>query len=140
MKYMTKLRYHWCNKPLKTMFPSLFSGLDASVFQCEVCEISKHRVSFPVSNKFSSIPFSLVHSNVWGPSQVPNCSGAKWFVSFIDDCTRTTWVYLLKDKSEINTILPSFHKMISTQFGSSIKRFRTDNARDYFNQRLHAFF
>ena len=76
---------------LKTMFPSLFSGLDGSVFHCEVCEISKHHcVSFPVSNKFSSIPFSLVHSNVWGPSQVPNCSGAKWFVSFIDDCTRTT--------------------------------------------------
>jgi len=30
--------------------------------------------------------------------------------------------------------------MISTQFGSQIKKFRTDNARDYFNHHLHNFF
>jgi len=24
---------------------------------------------------------------------IPNISGAKWFVSFIDDCTRVTWGY-----------------------------------------------
>lgn len=33
-----------------------------------------------------------------------------------------------------------FHKIISTQFDASIKRFRIDSAHDYFNQRLPTFF
>ena len=111
------------------------------MFHCDVCEVSKnHRVPYAISNKLSLSPFSLVHSNVWGPSRVPNCSGAKWFVSFMDNCTRMTWVYLLKDKATINSILPLFHRMILTQFGVSIKRIRTNNVRDYFNHHLNHFF
>ena len=63
---------------LKTMFPHLFKSLDPRMFQCDVCALSKHyRVSYPMSNKLSSKPFSLVHSDVWGPSKIPNCSGAR---------------------------------------------------------------
>ncbi|KAL6328809.1 hypothetical protein AAG906_003826 [Vitis piasezkii] len=32
----------------------------------------------PISNK-SSIPFYLIHSDIWGPSPIPNITGAKWF-------------------------------------------------------------
>ncbi|RVW64179.1 hypothetical protein CK203_046335 [Vitis vinifera] len=31
----------------------------------------------PISNK-SSIPFYLIHSDIWGPSPIPNITGAKW--------------------------------------------------------------
>ena len=114
------------------MFPDLFKQLDSSTLHCDVCEISKHhRVSYPISNKLSSHPFALIHFDVWGPFRIPNCSGARWFISFIDDCTRMTWVYLLKDKVAISTILLIFHKMISIQFGSEIRRFHNDNTRDY---------
>lgn len=51
-----------------------------------------------------------------------------------------TLVYLLKDKAALGNILLLFHRMILTQFGISIKRFRTDNARDYFNHHLNQFF
>jgi hypothetical protein len=50
-------------------------------------------------------------------------------VSFIDDCTRVTWIFLLKHKSDINTILPNFYSMVKNQFGVNIKRFKLDNAR-----------
>ena len=30
--------------------------------------------------------------------------------------------------------------MVSTQFGTSIQKFRTDNAKDYFNNELNQFF
>lgn len=76
---------------LKTLFLNLFKGVDVSFFHCDVCELSKHlQVPYAISNKLSLFPFSLMHSDVWGPSTVPNCSGAKWFVSFIDDCIRMT--------------------------------------------------
>jgi hypothetical protein len=63
---------------IKILFPSLFKGLNVESFHCEVCELAKHkRVSFPVSNKRSSIPFYLIHSDIWGPSTIPNVSGAR---------------------------------------------------------------
>jgi hypothetical protein len=46
------------------------------------------------------------------------------------------WVYLLKRKSDVSHILPNFINIIRDQFGVNIKGFRTDNARDYFNQIL----
>ncbi|KAA0062636.1 putative mitochondrial protein [Cucumis melo var. makuwa] len=40
-------------------------------------------------------PFTLVHSDVWGPSKITTSSGKWWFITFIDDHTRLTWVYLI---------------------------------------------
>ena len=52
---------------VKAIFPSLFKNLNVGSLHCEVCELAKHkRVSFPISNKMSSFPFSLVHTDVWG--------------------------------------------------------------------------
>lgn len=106
-----------------------------------MCELAKHkRVPFPLSNKRSSLPFYLIYSDIWGPSSILNVSGAKRFVSFIDDCTRVTWIFLLKHKYDVSTILPNFYSMIKNRFGVNIKRFRTDNAIDYFNQVLTPYF
>ena len=105
-----------------------------------MCELAKHkRVTFPVSNKMSTFPFYLVHTDVWGPSDVPNISDACWFVTFIDDCTRVTWVYLLKHTSEVSSVFFQFFSMIKNQFDVSIKRIRSDNAKDYFNHGLNSF-
>lgn len=61
------------------------------------------------------------YTDVWGSSKVPNCFGVKWFVSFVDDCTQMTWVYLVKDKAAIGDIMSLFHRMILTQFGFLLK-------------------
>ena len=82
----------------------------------------------------------MIHSDIWGPSTIPNISGARWFVSLIDDCTRVTWLFLLKQKSDVSNIIPSFHSMIQNQFGVKIKTFRSDNAKDYFNKVLSPYF
>lgn len=126
---------------LNVMFPSLFKGLNITDFHCDVCELAKHtRVSFPISNKRSLHPFELIHSDIWGPSTIPNISGSRWFVSLIDDYTRVTWIFLLKHKSDVSRVVPNFHSMIQNQFGVKIKGFRSDNARDYFNQILTPYF
>jgi hypothetical protein len=122
------------------LFPSLFKGLNVENFHCEVCDLAKYkRVSFPVSNKRSYILFYLIHSDIWGPT-IPNVSGAQWFVSFIDDCTCVAWIFLLKHKSDVSIVLPNFCFMVKNQFGVNIKRFRSDNAKDYFNQVLIPYF
>ena len=124
-------------KIVKALFPSLFMKLNVESLHCEVCELAKHkRVPFPVNNKRSLFPFYLFHTDIWGPATVPNVSGARWFVTFIDDCTRVTWVFLLKHKSDVSTVFPNFFSMVKNQFGVSIKRLRSDNTRDFFNQAL----
>ena len=121
---------------LKVMFPLLFKNIDVDTFHCDVREFAKHRcVSFPLSSKRSSFPFALIHSDIWGSS-----FGARWFVSFIDDCTCVTWIFLLKQKLDVSIVFPNYHNMVKNQFGVSIKRVRSDNAKDYFNQTLSSYF
>ncbi|KAI5314963.1 hypothetical protein L3X38_044139 [Prunus dulcis] len=75
----------------KKLFPSLFYSLDVSSFQCDMCELAKsHRVPFPLNSNKSLVPFSLVHSDVCGPDKIATPAGARWFVTFVDDCTSMT--------------------------------------------------
>ena len=104
------------------MFPSLFENLDVQNFHCEIYEFAKHhKVPFPSSESRSMSLFSTIHFDIWGPYNIPNISGAKGFVIFIDDCTRMTWVFLIKRKSDVSHILLNFTAMIKKQFGLSLR-------------------
>ncbi|KAI5353924.1 hypothetical protein L3X38_006818 [Prunus dulcis] len=109
-------------------------------FKCETCILAKsHRTVFPLSDSKAAKPFDLVHSDVWGPARVTS-NEFRWFVTFIDDCTRLTWVFLLKNKHDVASILPEFCTMVSTQFHARVKVFRTDNGGEYVNNTLTFFF
>jgi hypothetical protein len=98
---------------MKHLFPDLFSKLHTSEFKGETCILAKsHRVSYPISLNKSVVPFALIHSDVWAPSPVTTPSGIRWFVIFVDDYTRMTWLYLLKHKDEVFGAFQSFHDMI----------------------------
>ena len=108
---------------MRHLFPNLISNNDS--FKCEVCLLVKHtRVSFPIQHYWPSRPFSLIHSDLWGPSRVNSISNKRWFISFINDHTRVCWVYLLHDKSEVATMFENFYNMIFTQYDS---RFNSSN-------------
>ena len=122
---------------LKILFLLLFKGIDVESLHCDICEFSKyHCVPLLISNNRTFVPFSLIHSYIWGPSTIPNVFGARWFVSFIKDCTRVTWPYLMRQKSDVNIVFLMFHSIVKNHFGVAIKRFRSDNARGYFNKVL----
>jgi hypothetical protein len=57
--------------------------------------------------------------------------GSRYFVIFVDDFSHYTWIYLMKNCSEVLTIYYDFAKMIQTQYSKAIKIFRFDNAREY---------
>ncbi|KAL4021900.1 hypothetical protein IC575_020726 [Cucumis melo] len=102
---------------MKYLFFHLFLKIDVSSLSCDVCIRTKqHRVSFPSQPYKPTQSFTLIHSDVWGPSKVTTSSGKRWFVTFIDDHTRLTWVYLITDKSEVFAIFQNFYHTIETQF------------------------
>ncbi|RVW83690.1 Retrovirus-related Pol polyprotein from transposon TNT 1-94 [Vitis vinifera] len=62
-----------------------------SSLSCESCQLGKHtRVSFPkrLNNRAKS-PFELVHTDVWGPCRTASTLGFQYFVTFIDDYSRS---------------------------------------------------
>ena len=78
------------------------------------------RVSFPSKESRSLHPFDLVHSDVWDPCQYSTMSGYRYFITFVDDHSRMTWIYLLKDRSSVLDVFQTFHSEIKTQFSSNI--------------------
>ena len=65
---------------------------------------------------------------------------ARRFIVLVNDYTRLIWVNLLKSKTEIPNVIKYFFSMITNQFGVSIRHFRSENAKDYFNIDLASFF
>ncbi|RVW88304.1 Retrovirus-related Pol polyprotein from transposon RE1 [Vitis vinifera] len=62
-----------------------------SSLPCESCQLGKHtRVSFPkrLNNRAKS-PFELVDTDVWGPCRTASTLGFQYFVTFIDDYSRS---------------------------------------------------
>jgi Integrase core domain/GAG-pre-integrase domain len=135
-KLLHKRIGHPSDRVLKCLFD--FPKLDCS--SCEICNLGKHtRLPFKLSNCTSNEPFELVHSDVWGPAPIDSYNGYKYFVIFIDDFTKVTWLYLMKNKSEVFSFFQEFCNFIENQFGSKIKTFRTDNGTEFVNERFSNF-
>ena len=83
---------------------SLFSNL--SSLRCESCQLGKHtRVSFPKRlDPRTKSPFELVHTDIWGPSRSASTLGFRYFVTFTDDYSRCTWLFLMKTRAELFSI------------------------------------
>ena len=91
------------------------------------------RVSFkkhPPSKKSELL--GLVHSDVCGPFKVKSFSGALYFVTFIDDCSRKLWVYALKTKDQVLKKFKEFHVLAERQSGKKLKCIRIDNGGEYY--------
>ena len=73
----------------------------------------------------------LIHSNVWGPSPINSICGSCYFVAFVDDYSRFSWVFHMRSHDELLNIYCNFANMIKTQFSKTIKDFHSDNAREH---------
>ena len=115
---------------LKKLCPQ-FSNLLS--LDCESCQFAKHhRLSYsPRVNKPASAPFQLVHSDVWGPCPVMSPTGFRYFVTFVDDYSRTTWLYLMKNCFELFSHFHAFCAEIHTHFHVYVQNLRSDNAKEY---------
>ncbi|MFS7946994.1 putative RNA-directed DNA polymerase [Helianthus anomalus] len=66
--------------------------------------------------------------------------GCKYFITFIDDFSRKTWVYFLKLKSEALTYFKLFKKMVENQANYTLKTLRTDRGGEYCSNDFQTFF
>ena len=123
---------------LKKLCPQFLSQLS---LDCESCQFAKHhRLSYNSRvNKQASAPFELVHSDVWGSCPVVSLTEFRYFVTFVDDYSRTTWLYLMKNRSELFSHFRAFCVEIHTQFHVSVQNLRSENAKEYVLEQFQSF-
>ena len=116
---------------IKNVLPTLrTSSYEHSSF-CKICPAARQsRLSFPTSHIKTIVPFELLHLDIWGPYKHCTHHGCTMFLTIVDDFTRTTWIYLMKYKSDAVSIFKSFYSYVKTQFNALIKSIRSDNAPD----------
>ena len=101
-------------------------------FDCHSCKLGKSKVlPFLVHTSHVIAPFHLIHSDVWGMAPITSHANYKYFVTFIDDYSRFTWIYFLHSKNEVFSVFKIFYAYVQTQFSTKIKILRSDNGGEY---------
>ena len=78
------------------------------------------------------LSWSILMSGVLVLSSIKNF---KYFLLFVDDISRMTWLYLLKERSEVSSVIEPFFNEIKNQFSISIHVLHTDNALEFVKKR-----
>jgi hypothetical protein len=76
---------------------------------------------------------------VCGPMPSTSLSGYVYYVSFIDDYSRKTWVYFLKSKDEMFGKFKEFKGFIENLAERKIKILRSDNGGEYTSKEFVSF-
>uniref|UniRef100_A0A4Y0BLU3 Retrovirus-related Pol polyprotein from transposon TNT 1-94 n=1 Tax=Anopheles funestus TaxID=62324 RepID=A0A4Y0BLU3_ANOFN len=107
---------------------------------CRCCLKAKmSRTPFPkVSEGKTQNSLELIHTDLSGPLE-STPSGNKYYMTFIDDFTRMTFVYLLQSKSDAATKIREFVSFCATQFGKVPKVMRSDGGGEYISHDLQTF-
>ena len=77
---------------------------------CKGCMLRKqHRQPFPSRKAWrAKKPLELVHTDVCGPMRTPSNDQNRYFILFIDNYTRMTWVYFLWERLQVFGIFKKF--------------------------------
>ena len=68
---------------------------------CKGCVKGKNtKKTFPSSKSKEKGILEIIHSYVCSPMSLSSLSGYVYYVSFIDDFSRKTWIYFMKNKDE----------------------------------------
>ncbi|KAK3034976.1 hypothetical protein RJ639_033354 [Escallonia herrerae] len=100
---------------------------------CEGCVYGKKKwVSFRRDGKEKKTErLELVHTDVCRPTTVKSLGDNFYFVSFIDDASRKTWIYAIKEKSEVYHTFKKWKALVENETGNKIKCLKSDNGGEY---------
>ena len=99
--------------------------------ECEACILGKHcKTVFKNSTTIYEKCFDLVHSDVWTAPCLSR-ENYKYFVTFIDEKSKYTWITLIKTKDRVLEAFKNFQAYVSNHYNAKLKIFRSDNGGEY---------
>ena len=104
---------HFAIRPINPAFT--FNKINECCSSYTYCISAKmHRLPLKKHEIQSNSMLQLVHSDIWGPAPISSLLGYNYYVVFIDDFTRFTWFFLLKQKHELFTVFKHFKNLVET--------------------------
>lgn len=108
----------------------VIKNLSSSV--CKQCQHGKKtRVKFKTKEHSTTKPLEIVHVDVCGPMRTTRLKGERYFLLFVDDFTRMTWIFLLKKKSKTFSCYQTFKESTENECDMKIKCLRSDNGGEF---------
>lgn len=124
---------------------SKFVKLDSKISfknpcDCTICPLAEQtRLPFNSSFIKTTACFLLLYIDI-GNLYSYFFISARYFLSIVDDYSRCTWIYLMKNKGQTLHFLKLFISMVKTQFGKTINRIRSDNGMEFVQREAQDFF
>lgn len=128
------------NKLIKSGFiKTNESTLKSHVF-CNACYNGKLN-EFPLknSNTLATRPLELIHSDVFGPVIPASKNGMKYLISFVDDYTRFTITFFMKNKSQAFLKFRDYAIISRSFLNLKISKLKCDSESEYNSKRFHTF-
>ena len=111
-----------------------------AVLECETCILSTmKRKPFTSTRRRATKPLELIHSDVCGPMPCATRLGERYFVTFIDDHTHETVLYLLQKKSDVLQCFQAYEALANNRFNKKIQTLHTDNGGEYCSNAFKTF-
>ncbi|GAA0143530.1 hypothetical protein LIER_04196 [Lithospermum erythrorhizon] len=99
-----------------------------------------------VASITDNLPFAVVHSrgshddSTHGPYSTSTYDGYRYFLTIVDDHSKITWTHLLSTKSNAFPVFKAFLMYVQTQFQTSVKVIRSDNALEFCSHNAEQFY
>ena len=88
--------------------------------------------SIPEREECEQRILDVVHSDVWGPAQTATFGGCRYYVTFIDDFSRHTWIFPMPQKSKLFAHFLKFKSEIKRAIDKHVRCLRSDGDKEYF--------
>jgi transposase InsO family protein len=81
----------------------------------------------------------LLHMDLFGSIAYISIGGSKYCLIIVDDYSRFTWVFFLREKPQTQETLKKFLRQAQNEFGLKIKKIRSDNGTEFKNSQIEGF-
>ncbi|WZZ78411.1 hypothetical protein YC2023_098983 [Brassica napus] len=118
---------HPHERALNLMLPGVVFEND----KCEACILGKHcKNVFPRTSTAYENCFDLIHTDVW-TAPIFSRDNHKYFVTFIDEKSKYTWLTLIPSKDRVIDAFKNFQAYVTNHYHAKIKILRSDNGGEY---------
>ena len=109
-------------------------------YTCEVCLKNKStRIISRISPIKAKRPLQKIHTDLAGPITPISLGGNRYVVTFTDDFSRFSWVFLCNEKSGCFEAFKEFKKMVENEFDQKIAFLHCDNGGEYTSNEFKRF-
>ena len=108
---------------------------------CAACEVGKqHKQGHPITIDSKIVkPLELLHTDLCGPSIVSTLNNKRYILVIVDDFSRFTWIYFLRQKSKVAQIMIDFIKKMETILKKTVCKIKSDHGIEFKNNVIDSF-